>query len=134
MSTKSFVHEIAFPPLPESVNFSGTKKRGLCKNVRFSWLWRSERHMHCWAQYPWVLFVSLGATLDSAKPPFAKSPFWGLSILRIFLLILLYSFLSFWAFFSGEEGKGEGGRKKGREGGRKKGREGGRKKGRKGGG
>ena len=27
------------------------------------------------AQYPWVFFVSLGVTLDSAETPFAKTPF-----------------------------------------------------------
>ena len=31
--------------------------------------------MRCWVQYPWVVFVFLGATLDSAETPFAKTPF-----------------------------------------------------------
>ena len=30
--------------------------------------------MYCWAQYPWVLFVSLGVTLDSTATPSAKTP------------------------------------------------------------
>ena len=28
--------------------------------------------MYCWAQYPWVLSVSLAVTLDSTETPFAK--------------------------------------------------------------
>ena len=37
--------------------------------------------MYCWAQYPWVLFLSLAVTLDSTETPFAKTPFsWFLTI------------------------------------------------------
>ena len=37
--------------------------------------------MCCWAQYPQVFFVSLGATLESAETLFAKSPFsWFLNL------------------------------------------------------
>ena len=31
--------------------------------------------MYCWAQYPWVFFVSLAVTSDSPENPFAKTPF-----------------------------------------------------------
>ena len=48
--------------------------RGLCKNVRLSWLWRSECQMYCWTQCSWVLSVLLGVALDSAETPFAKTP------------------------------------------------------------
>ena len=47
-------------------------RRGFCKYVRLSWLWRSECQMYCWAQCPWLFFVSLGVT---AETPFAKTPF-----------------------------------------------------------
>ena len=63
----------------KSLFFSGAKKRGFleggfCKNVRLSWLWRSECPMHCWVQYLGVCFLSLGVTLDPAETPFAKTP------------------------------------------------------------
>ena len=57
-----------------------TKKRvflegGFDKSVHLSWLWRSECHMYCWAQCPWVVFVSLGVTTGLCRNPFAKTPF-----------------------------------------------------------
>ena len=57
-------------------SLSGTKKRGFlegsfCNNLCLSWLWRSECEIDCWARYPWVLFVSLAVTVDSAETPFA---------------------------------------------------------------
>ena len=50
----------------------GVFRRAFLQNLRLSWLWRCECQMYCWAQYPWVCFVSLAVTLDSAenlKPP-----------------------------------------------------------------
>ena len=66
---------------------SGTMKRvflegGFCKHVCLSWLWRSECHMYCRAQHPWVVFVSFGVTLDPAKILFANPPFLGSCSLR----------------------------------------------------
>ena len=55
------------------LSFSETRgflEGGFCKNARLSWLWRSE-----WAQCFRVLFLCLGATLDSVEIPFAKTPF-----------------------------------------------------------
>ena len=53
----------------------GVFRRGFLQDVRLSWPWRSECQMNCWAQYPWIFFVALGVTLDSAETPFAKTPF-----------------------------------------------------------
>ena len=52
----------------------GFLEGGFCKNVRLSWLWRSECQMHCWAQSFWVFCLSLGVPLNSAETPFAKPP------------------------------------------------------------
>ena len=54
-------------------------KSGFCKNVRLSWLWRSECQIYRCVQYVRVLFlVLLGVTLDSAETRFAKPPFLAL--------------------------------------------------------
>ena len=71
--------------------YQAPKKRGVveglfCKHVRLSWLWRSECHVCCWAQFSWVFFVFLGVTLDCAETRFAKNPLsWLLKINNIFL-------------------------------------------------
>ena len=43
--------------------------------------------MYCWAQYPWALFVSLAATLDSTENPFATT---------LFFLVLENCWALFW--------------------------------------
>ena len=48
----------------------GVFGRGFLHNVRLCWVWRSECQIYGWAQYPWIFFVSLGMTLDSAETPF----------------------------------------------------------------
>ena len=84
---------------------SGTKKRFLlevrfCKNTNLSWMGRSEFQRYCWAGYPQALFISLGVTLDSAESPFAETPLsWFLKQVD---LLLIYSFLLFWALLWGE--------------------------------
>ena len=57
----------------------GVFRRGFLQGVCLSWPWRSECQTYCWAQYPWIFFVSLGVTLDSAETSFAKTPLsWNL--------------------------------------------------------
>ena len=59
----------------------GVCRRGLCKNVCLSLLWHSECLIYCWAHYPWVVFVFLGVTLDSAETRFALTPLsWFLNL------------------------------------------------------
>ena len=51
-----------------------------CKNVRLSWLWRSECQMHCWGQHSWVFFISLAVTPGTLqRTPLLKHPFLGSS-------------------------------------------------------
>ena len=71
----------------ESVTRFFFLKGDFCKNVRLSWLRRSECQMYCWVQCPWVFFVFLGVTLDSAETSFAQTPFLGS---RFAILIALY--------------------------------------------
>ena len=99
---------VDFPPLRKG----GFEKGGFRKNVRLSWLWRFYCQMYCWAQYPWLFFVSLGVTLNPAETPFAKTPLFSVpeyffsSLFQIFDHIfdslltfcpICDSFVTFWA-------------------------------------
>ena len=66
------------------------KKGGFCENVRLSSVWRSECQMYCRAQRPWVLFVSLGVTLDSAE---TSPELFACSLLRPFAVALFCAHL-----------------------------------------
>ena len=62
-------------PFPPHKFFSNQEKgvfrRGFCKHVCLSWLWRSECQMQLQA---FGTLVFLGMTLDHAETPFAKTP------------------------------------------------------------
>ena len=67
-------------PIADNRSYSGTKNREVldgffCKMYASLGCGALSAKGTLLAQYPWILFASLGVTLGSAENPFAKTPF-----------------------------------------------------------